>query len=242
MGAQIVAFIGQEILERGHQEGAKPPASRVDELEIISLDEAGERLLGQIFRVLRSPAQPPHMHVERVVVGLAEIFLRAPRLGRKLATCLRSHAPMCGDEPRSGVAQAIPGAFKTTAGFNSTLTKAIQTSRMARSAFPGRGSVVPPGRSASRWGRAGPALISVLRFRPENGTVDPRSRVHPARFARDGVQAMRSTASPGGAIGMGTRSGRRVMFVVTKVTVSVAARAPGAARRERQGLRGGSRF
>ena len=69
-------FAFGEIIEGTEEERAEPAALRVGDLKILVFEEAGEELLGQVLRVLRSPAEPPRVGVERVPVRPAKTFQR----------------------------------------------------------------------------------------------------------------------------------------------------------------------
>src|SRR5262249_1170431 len=54
LGVGAVALLRQEALERGQQERAEPAALRVGRPEVVLFEDAGEKLLGQVLRVLRA--------------------------------------------------------------------------------------------------------------------------------------------------------------------------------------------
>src|SRR5882757_3704173 len=94
--AKLIPFIGEEMLERSEQEGTEPSTFRVGPFEVIAFEKAGEKLLGQILGVLRPPAQPPHMDIERIPIGAAQGREGCRSLWRVALAGLKHYTPVRG--------------------------------------------------------------------------------------------------------------------------------------------------
>src|SRR5207237_2317267 len=71
LGVLPVALVGKEVLAGGQQERAEFPLGRVDGVEEILLQEAGEVFLGQVLGLFGAVALPANEGVERIPVGAA---------------------------------------------------------------------------------------------------------------------------------------------------------------------------
>src|SRR5262249_45123033 len=60
LGVGTAPFVGQKVLQGGQQEGAKPAFPAVHRPQIILLQQAGKKRLGQILRLRPFIASPPY--------------------------------------------------------------------------------------------------------------------------------------------------------------------------------------
>ena len=99
--AVLFPFMGQEMVQRGEQEGAEPAAVGVGAGDGVALQEPGEEFLGQVLGVRRRMATPAHVSVKGIPVGLAK-----PGQGILCASGIRvagdqDYGPMRGQKPRT---------------------------------------------------------------------------------------------------------------------------------------------
>src|SRR6266571_7754416 len=67
-----IPVIGQKVPQRCQQEGAEPPALRLDGRQTILLQQAGEEFLREILCLMSIAPLPSHKGVKRIPIGLAE--------------------------------------------------------------------------------------------------------------------------------------------------------------------------
>jgi hypothetical protein len=76
LGLRAVPFVGEEVLQRGEQEGAELAAFGGEAFEVVLLQKAGEERLHEILRVLLRLPLPAHEGVERIPIRLAQLGQR----------------------------------------------------------------------------------------------------------------------------------------------------------------------
>ena len=99
--ACLVPFVGEKMVHAGQQEGTEPAFLRRDGGDGVAFQQPREECLREVLGVFGRIAAPPHVGVERMPVGLAEIFERGAGAGGVAARRRQHHRPMGGDENRT---------------------------------------------------------------------------------------------------------------------------------------------
>ena len=86
------------MLERFQQERPETAPSRVGDVEVLLLQQAGEKFLGQILRVLPAVPLPAHVGVEGIPVDATQTRQGDLGLRRRQLSGRQHHAPMRGLE------------------------------------------------------------------------------------------------------------------------------------------------
>ena len=98
LGLRAVPFVGEEVLQRGEEEGAELAALGGEAFEVVLLQKAGEERLHEILRVLLRLPLPAHEGVERIPIRLAQLGQRPFGVRRRFAPGRQHHGPARGDE------------------------------------------------------------------------------------------------------------------------------------------------
>src|SRR5436189_1254566 len=98
LALRLVPLVGEKVFQSHQQECAELPALCTETLEIILLQKLLEERLHQIFGVFLRLPLAPHISVERIPVGLAQLAQRAVGLGRRFASRREHDGPARGDE------------------------------------------------------------------------------------------------------------------------------------------------
>ena len=158
--------VGEEVLERGQQEGAEAALVLSEVREVAALEQRGQEALRQIARVVRRCAPPADVRVERIPVGFAERGQRGARRRRVVAASRDHETPARGlkRQGRASYARPLPVVKPGVAAFgaaNLRLKKRRGTRRFDSRTAPDRPSKTSETCVGGR-SRVPPGLLSLV--------------------------------------------------------------------------------
>ena len=95
-GVRSVPVVGQEILQRRQQEGAKSPQLRIDAFQPTFLQKLGEKRLREVLGVVRRISPAPNEGVKRIPVRLTKLRQRGLGLRGFVSTGVQNDRPERG--------------------------------------------------------------------------------------------------------------------------------------------------
>ena len=94
-----VPFVGQEMVDGDHEERTELAFAPVHLRQVVLVQQPEEELLREVLRVVRLVTPLPHVGIERVPVGAAELFQGFLRAGRRVVPGRKHDAPVGGGKP-----------------------------------------------------------------------------------------------------------------------------------------------